>query len=249
MTSERHLTDEPDEPDDEADHTFVVDRSAGGDAGGEEEAGEDEADHTFVVDRVASAEVGEDEHTVVVRGKPKAEANAGAEAGEDEHTVVVRGKRKAAARDDAESSANPEVDETEHTVVVKRARKAAADDDGEDHTVVVGRKPGKASLARTPASKRRRGIALPPVPEGFGPRAIDAIGPNAEVTVAPRAIPDLPAAPAQVIEGPAATRAAAPFMPSVLRRGQRTARTAVIAFAAVCVVSVVGLTLIALAVF
>ena len=167
------------------------------------------------------------------------ETDAVEEPDEDEHTVMV--DRSAA-------------DEDEHTVVVKRAAPRAAEgdagtEDEDDHTVVVDRKGAKPSLPRPPSSKRRRGIAAPPVPEGFAPRAVDAIGPNAEVDYSPRALPDLPAEPEAPAEGPAATRAAAPFMPSVLRRGEHTARLTVIVFAATCVVSAVGLTLIAVLAF
>lgn len=195
---------------------------------------EPDDEHTVMVDRAAGeepvVEEPDDEHTVAVDRAASADDEP-----DDEHTVMV--------------DRAPSTGEDDHTVAVRRGASAAAGTDEDDHTVVVGRKPGKASLARTPSAKRRRGIAQPPVPEGFAPKAVDAIGPNAEVVYAPRAIPEPPPAPTPVAEGPAATRAAAPFMPSVLRRAQRTAHLTVLVFVAVCVVSVVGLSLIAVAVF
>jgi len=147
-------------------------------------------------------------------------------------------------------------DEDDHTIVVDRKAARAAKPkpqttglDEDDHTVVVEN--GDRALPTSPraSTKRKSGIAPPPVPSGFAPRAVEAAGANSAERYRPRAIPAPPSPSPMVTDGPAATREASATMPSVARRARITARVAVVVFAVSCVASVVGLTLIALALF
>ncbi|MFV0372504.1 MAG: hypothetical protein ACK5KK_00205, partial [Microbacterium sp.] len=140
-------------------------------------------------------------------------------------------------------------DEDDHTRVVDRPAPGPSDEDDhtrvvdrpapDDRTAVVDRAKPQPSLT-LPGAARRRGIAEPPVVEGFAPRAEPAVGPGAVETYVARDIPEVSAPPAAVEEGPAATRAAAPAMTSVRRRGRRTARVAVVTFTVACVLAVAG---------
>ncbi len=161
----------------------------------------------------------------------------------DDHTVMVD---RAAPGDGADEDAD------DHTVMVDRA--APGDGADEDHTVVVGRSSTAKPATSNPAapavrSTRRRGLTPPPVPAGFAPQAVEAAGADAKEHYRPRDIPAPPEQAPVIAEGPASTREASATMPSVARHARVTARVAVVVFAASCVASVVGLTLVALAVF
>ena len=127
------------------------------------------------------------------------------------------------------------------------ARKPAPDA-AADHTVVVDREGKAPKLAAGLLGNRRRGIAPPPVPEGFAPKPVEAIGPGAVEEYVPRAIPEPPPFHETPEQGPDATRAAAPSMPSVSKRTRRGARIALVLFIAACVGAVVGLVAIIVAV-
>ncbi len=207
---------------DEDEHTILVTRED-----------DDAGDHTLVVARDAAED--DDEHTVMVdRGAGSAEAD-----GDGDHTVVV-------ARD---SSGD------DHTVVVDRpvatgqADLAAPTQSEQSSPSRVASPSNRPSGAPRPASKRRRGLTPPPVPEGFGPRAADAMGTGATETYTAREIPQITAMPVALEEGPQATRAAAPSMPSVARNSRRAARIAVASYAAAWVVTVLGIATMAFVVF
>ena len=153
--------------------------------------------------------------------------------------------------DDLEPNAS---DVDDHTVMVDRGVASDEDDgDGDDHTISVERAASPAPVpsqsGKATRSSRRRGIVPPPVPAGFAPQAVESAGADAREHYRPRDIPEPPVAAPVIMEGPAATREASATMPSVARHARVTARVAVVVFATSCVASVVGLTLIALAVF
>jgi len=151
--------------------------------------------------------------------------------GEDDHTIVV-------------DRTAPGVSQDDHTVLVDRI---APGEEQTDLTIVVDRsvraKPG-TSKDRT---ARKRRIAPPPVPSGFAPQAVTAAGADAREHYPPRTIPATPTPAPDSEAGPAATREASATMPSVARNSRVAARAAVVVFVASCVVSAVGLTLIAFA--
>ncbi len=153
----------------------------------------------------------------------------------------------------------PDPDENDHTVAIERATTGhqfnSTIDDSERDTVVVDRVPGKApepspprKPVRTRRSPRRQGISPPPVPSGFAPRAFEVAGAAAQEHYRPRAIPAPPPDP-DVVKGPSSTRETSAVLPSVARRGRRTARVTMVVFAVSCIASVAGLTLIAFALF
>jgi len=211
----------------------------------------------------AAAASDEDDHTIMVN-RESADEDAG------DHTVMVnRGAPSPAGVDDADDPEDP-------TVVVDRepAHEGRTDDESDEQTVMVDGNAhatrGLAIASRHPQkTSRRRGIAPPPAPAGFGPLAVKAVGADATETYRPREVATAPApAPAPAIvegtvlvegtvvtkdtaiaEDPAATREASKAMPSVERHARVTARVAIAVFVSSCVVSVVGLTLIAFALF
>lgn len=193
---------------------------------------EDEDDHTRVVAREVPPET-EDDHTRVVdRVAPSPD--------DDDHTRVV-------ARD------LPIDDEDDHTRVVAKEHPPHADEDQDDDTRVVGDRPGRrtAPSAAAPtvgsrADRRRRGIAYPPVPQGFGPGAHEAVGPGAIESYQARAVTQPPADPV-IEEGVEATRAPAPSMPSVHKRSRRAARTAMALYVCAWIGAVAGAILIVVA--
>jgi len=180
----------------------------------------DEDDYTVVVDRGSS---GEGDHTIVVdRG-----ASPG---GEEDHTIVVdRGASQGGGVGATTAVADEGVvDEADHTVVVARPRK-----------------PPKSDAAVS--AGRRRGIAPPPVPQGFAPPAVEAIGPGAVDEYVPRTIPEPPPL-AEIPElGTDDTREPARAMASVSRRSRRGARVTLMLFVAACIGAVVGLVAIVIA--
>ena len=151
-------------------------------------------------------------------------------------------------------------DDEDHTVMVDRvATPQDSTPDDEDHTIVVGRtsngaakpqpdkpQPDKPQSERLGRAARRRGLTPPPVPAGFAPQAVEAVGPDATESYRPRAIPDVPPPAPVIAQGPDATREASATMPSVARHARIMARVAVVVFVVSCVASIVGLTLIAL---
>jgi hypothetical protein len=175
-------------------------------------------ERTTVVDRSAPAD--DHEGTVVVdRRAPSAE--------EGNETVVV----------------DRALDPDNETIVVDRPSISARADES-DGTIVVGRRRANTSSKSAPASTGRRGrrrITLPPVEPGFGPAAVEAVGPGAISAYSPREIQPPPPSAPLVPLGPDATRAPAPSMPSVGKRSRSFGMIAVGGFALACVVSVVGL--------
>ncbi len=160
--------------------------------------------------------------------------------GGDGDTLVVNRGSTVTDPDDSDLTvmvARHSDDEAGPTIVVRRAQGAT-------------RKDGHAHPAtRESIGQRRRGLATPPVPPGFAPRGFEGSGAGARERYRPRAIPTPPPGSSAAVTSPAASREGSASMPSVARRTRVTARLAMALFATACVVSVVGLTLIALAVF
>ena len=180
---------------------------------------DDEDERTIVVAR--SADEGDDgDHTVMV-----ARASGEDEAEAEDHTVIVA--RGSGDTDDGDHTVvvargSGDADDGDHTVVVARASEDS------DHTVVVGRSQKKASepsLTLPATSKRRRGIAPPPVVDGFAPPAVDAMGPGAVVAYTPRAITESPTASVPTT-GAGPTRDLSTPLPSVAAHGYRNAQRA-----------------------
>ena len=176
----------------------------------------------------------DDERTVMVQRGAKASSDSDSDS-DNERTVMVQRGAKASSDSDSDS-------DDERTVMVQRGTKASSDSDS-DQTIAVKRaRPATADAkGDRPQPGRRRGISPPPVPDGFGPRAVEAAGPGAIETYAVRPLPS-PAPEAVALEdGRQATRISAPAMPSVSKRGRRAARVALTAYAASWVVAVVGI--------
>lgn len=227
----------------DVEETVVVDREvADGDT--VVVAHPDPAEETVVVDRAVA-----DGDTIVVAPADAAEETIVVDRGVADGDTVVGGSVA-----------------TDATVVVPRR---ASEDSGTN--IVSGRPAGdltasdpaglaaprvstaSASVpplvapALRPRGGKRRGIAPPPVPEGFAPAARPAVGPGAVEAYAPR-----PAETRRLDPAPAGgtepTRDPARTVPAMGRRAERLARRAVIAFAAALVVSVGGLVALAIAV-
>lgn len=127
------------------------------------------------------------------------------------------------------------------------SRPARPRQDEDDQTVVVAKRARSRQASPHAKAKRARAIAPPPAPVGFAPQAVKAAGANSTERYSPRAIP-APPSPAPIFaEGRAASREASATMRSVTRHTRLTARVALVVFAASCVASIIGLTLIALA--
>lgn len=163
-------------------------------------------------------------------------------AGEDDDTVAIVRRPKEPA-----SGSTPAI----------RVPDDQADGQADDLTVVVAKRAKTTSAAPTPLAPtptpapprtaRRRGIAPPPGPLGVAPQAIESAGKDATESYSPRAIP-APRPPRENLpDGAAATRDLSAALPSVARRSHITARAALVAFGLACGISVIGLTLIALA--
>ena len=157
-----------------------------------------------------------------------------ATAGDDDQTVFV--DRKASRADKS------------NRIPVPAPAPAPASHDEDDHTVVVAKSARSRSTSPHAKAKRKPRIAPPPVPVGFTPEAVKAVGANSTERYRPRAIPAPPSPAPIVVEWAPASRETA-TMRSVSRHTRLTARVALVAFAASCVASIVGLTLIALALF
>jgi len=149
-------------------------------------------------------------------------------------------------------------DDSENTVVVDRAglraarardpaSKATGRDEG-DRTIVVDRSARiRATLAK-PRTISKGGIGPAPVPSDFAPPAVKGTGADAIERYRPRVVPPRhPHVPTMESER-AATREPSATMPSVARHARITARAAIAVFVVSCVASIVGLTLIALAI-
>jgi hypothetical protein len=223
------MSDPRDEDDDE--RTVVVDGRLAADPG---EAAEPD-DGTVVVDRPAP----EPEEGTVVIDRPAPDADP------DDGTVVV--DRPAPEPDDGTVVVErPAPDAEDGTVVVERPAPDAAAATPEPAGGTTG---GPSALVRrVPSGRRARrtAITLPPAGTVTERRAIDAVGPNAVESYVPRELPAPPPAPAAVPGGVEATRAPAPAMPSVRRRGRILGRRVVLLVGGAIVVSIAGLVLIIL---
>lgn len=196
--------------------------------------------------------VDDDEHTRVVDRSDR-----------DEHTVVV--DRSQRTEDTVAVDRSDRIDNTvvveragDDTVVVARATPAAtaAPSSEDDDTAVVRPAAEKSPASRSAApgvaapvlrtrGDRRRGIAPPPVPAGFAPAPKAAVGPGAVESYPTRPLEKrVEIAPAP-LGGVDATRDPSHILPSASKRAQRLARVSVAAFAAACLVSIVGLIAIA----
>ncbi len=176
---------------------------------------------------------------------------------EDENTVVVdrAGLKPARARDPETKATGHHEDEM--TVVVDRAaakpprakntRAKATGHEEDDRTIVVKKSARTGAGSAKPRTTRKRGVGPAPVPIDFTPPAVKGAGPDATERYRPRAVPaphsQVPAMEAER----AASREPSATMPSVARHARITARAAVAVFVVSCVASIVGLTLIALA--
>jgi len=148
-------------------------------------------------------------------------------------------------------------EDEDHTIVVDRAatrdtrgkvpRAKETDRDEDDHTIAVDRDARATASPRKPSTTRMRGLVPPPVSSELAPRAAKGIGADATERYRPRTVSPPPSPAPMIAGGPASTREASAAMPSVARHGRLIARAAVAAFSVSCVASVVGLTLIALA--
>ena len=161
----------------------------------------------------------------------------------DNETVVVERSTPSVEPDGetvvVERSA-PAVEPDGETVVVRR--EASRED--ENATIVVDRSPSPSAKGAPPAAPTRRGrrrITLPPVEPGFGAEPVEAAGPGATSSYAPRGIQPLPATAPEVPLGADATRAPAPSMPSVGKRSRTFGVIGVAGFALATTVSLVGL--------
>lgn len=192
---------------------------------------DDPADETVVVDRDADAE------TVLVDREAEVETIVVDRGGESTETIDrITAEETATADRDADIDAE--------TLVVDRGA-----DGIPDRTVAVTRARSRRS-AETPAPRRggrRRGMTMPPAAPGTTRHAIDAVGPGAVSSYAPRPLPGPPPASLD-LGGVAPTRVAAPGLPSVERRSRRGGMIALAAFVLACVVSVVGLVALGIAV-
>jgi hypothetical protein len=178
---------------------------------------------------------------------------------EDERTRVAHAAQPAAPDDDDSehtrvaprpTTSVPDDDEDERTRVnLAKAPSPVEDDD--DHTnvahrddagdrTVVSRKAKSSPVLDPTAGTRRRGIAEPPVPQGFAPRAVKAAGAGAVDEYVPRAITPPPPLPQMPMLAPDATRVPSPQLPSVRQRSHRNARRAMIMFVVACVLAVAG---------
>lgn len=184
---------------------------------------EDDGGETVVVDRSPAV----DEGTVVIDRTPAIE----------EGTVVI----------------DRSPPDGEGTVVIDRS----APDDGtvvidrsapEEGTVVIERRrdrrtpPRNASVLGTlPQRGRRRELTPAPGGEEVNKTAVLGSGPDAVTTYAPRAIPSPPVQSVRPEIDSDTTRADPRSLPSVSRRSTRWSRAALAAFAAACLISLVGL--------
>lgn len=129
----------------------------------------------------------------------------------------------------------------EATVVVSREKPV------DDDTVVVDRKAAsKAKPARVPRGRQR--INLPPVEPGFAEQAVLVAGPGAVESYAPRRLPSRPVGATSAEQSVGAARLPAEAVPSVRKASRRFGFVAILGFVVACAVSVVGLTVIAVAV-
>ena len=155
----------------------------------------------------------------------------------------------------------PDEDDDERTRVSRVAPASAPDEDDDERTnvatnddpdgrTVVARKAKKAPVldAGSGTSGRRRGIAEPPVPRGFAPRAVKASGAGAVSEYTPRPITPPPAPPQLPTLAPDATRVPSPHLPSVRARSHRTARRAIVTFVITCVLAAAGAVAVVLAI-
>ena len=162
----------------------------------------------------------------------------------------------------APASAPDDEDDDERTRVSRVAPASAPDDEDDDERTnvatnddpdgrtVVARKAKKAPVldAGSGTSGRRRGIAEPPVPRGFAPRAVKASGAGAVSEYTPRPITPPPAPPQLPTLAPDATRVPSPHLPSVRARSHRTARRAIVTFVITCVLAAAGAVAVVLAI-
>ena len=218
--------------DDDDERTTVVERA-------DAAHGTEDDDRTTVVDRTGPPMDLDDERTTVVeRTSPPAD--------DDERTTIVERTGPPAGHDD------------DGTVIVARRSDTPDGDDDHSATIIVARahetaeRPPAKSASRPSAStgtrRGRRRITLPPVEPGFGAEPVDAVGPGAVATYAPRPIAPVPPVVVAPPLGADATRAPAPSMPSVVKRSRTIGIVAVGGFALACAVSVVGLVTIVVAV-
>lgn len=192
----------------------------------------DDHEETVVVDRNGSVDEatvvidrGEGDRTIVVERSPS---------DEDEATVVVD---RAGPVDDATV-----VVDRDATVAVGRSSSGRSQPDA-DATVVSGR----GARAKTPPARGLRGrqrINLPPVEPGFAERATLASGPGAVESYSPRELPDQPLHVSPIQNDSITARPSADSVPSVRKSSRRFGVAAVAGFAAACVVSVIGLSVI-----
>jgi hypothetical protein len=210
-------------------------------------SGDEDDERTTIVERTGPP-VDDDERTTIVdRTEPLVD---------DERTTLV--ERTAPPHDDDDERttivdrAGGGSDDNETVLVSRSAEAGAAASADHSETIIVARtdetadRPPVKSRSKPAAGRRgRRRITLPPVEPGFGAEPVDAVGPNAVSSYAPREISAAPVPGPTVPLGADATRAPAPSMPSVGRRSRRIGMVAVGGFALACVVSVVGLVTIA----
>ncbi|MFF5625229.1 hypothetical protein ACFY5A_07655 [Microbacterium sp. NPDC012755] len=170
----------------------------------------------------------------------------------EEHTVVMdrrRGKdvvESDSGDADADADADAGVDEStrlieERTVVIERRRRSSTDDaPAEEHTVAIDRR-RREGAENTPTADDESlydTVRRPPAPEQKSTPSI----------YKPRAAPRTPHRPPVQTEETAPTRVHDSGILSVTKAGRRGGIIAVAAVGGACVVSVVGLVLLAVAV-
>ncbi|HWL60761.1 MAG TPA: hypothetical protein VNQ48_07740 [Microbacteriaceae bacterium] len=206
-----------------------------------------EDDETVVMRPAAAAPAaaGDDDATVAIRRPGVADAGVAADAAADDDATVPVSEDDTVRRprdDDATVAMSGGAAERTPT-----AARNAGPPHSSDPRPSAPRRSGKPVMS-APKRRRRRGLHPAPVPAGYGERAVRASGAGAVSTYRARAIPRPPGA-APHVPGTALLERVTGGTPSVRRESRRFARVAVAGFAASCVVSVVGLTLIVRAAF
>lgn len=179
------------------------------------------------------------EETVIIRRRDRRRARAAADGGlvapvgVDEATVVI----DRSAGGSAESEAADEA-----TILVDRAARLPEETLVEEITVAASRPKGRLLRRKNPPATEG-GLAVTPAPEarpGPGSFAAPMSAPTPAI-YKPRPAPLAPSAPPVVVGAAAPTRAAAPQLPSVVKRARRRSMATLLVFAGACVVSVAGL--------
>ena len=228
----------------------MAERPEPGDAAGDQD--DDTVDVRPADDPTVAMGRDDDETVQVVRDE---DATVAVAQDEDATVQVVRDEDATVAmsRDGDETVPIARGDETVR--IVRGDAVIAAEEDARNaHPAHSSASPPERHRFRTKPvmaapRKRRRGELHPaPVPAGYGERAVRASGAGAVTSYRAREIPRAPVGAPRLAET-ARVQRIADGAPSVRRQSRRFAAFAVAGFAASCVVSVVGIALIARSAF